>query len=104
MQFLKEQVAERKTALSGFPKESEERRKDTFSMLVSVNEAESEKLSDEEVVGNIFAVSFTGNGQSTQLKQSYRHGVWQRQSHMSSLRPSDGCLFIKISRMRLSCK
>lgn len=73
MQFLKEQVAERKTALSGFPKESEERRKDMFSMLVSANEAESEKLklSDEEVVGNIFAMLFAGNGQSkyTQLKQ-----------------------------------
>ncbi|KAG9223608.1 hypothetical protein CCMSSC00406_0009239 [Pleurotus cornucopiae] len=63
MQFLKEQVAERKTALSGFPKESEERSKDMFSMLVSANEAESEKLklSDEEVVGNIFAMLFAGN-------------------------------------------
>ncbi|KAF9493461.1 cytochrome P450 [Pleurotus eryngii] len=64
MQFLKEQVAERKTALSGFPKESEERSKDMFSMLVSANKAESEKLklSDEEVVGNIFAMLFAGNG------------------------------------------
>lgn len=65
MQFLEYQVAERKAALSGFPDGSEERSIDMFSMLVSANEAESDKvkMSDEEVVGNIFAMLFAGNGE-----------------------------------------
>ncbi|KAF4594330.1 hypothetical protein EYR40_009133 [Pleurotus pulmonarius] len=63
MQFLAYQVAERRAALSGFPDDSEERSKDMFSLLVSANEAESDKvrMSDEEVVGNIFAMLFAGN-------------------------------------------
>ena len=65
MQFLEHQVAERRAALSGFPDDSEERSKDMFSLLVSANEAESEKvrMSDEEVVGNIFVMLFAGNGE-----------------------------------------
>ncbi|KAL4256226.1 cytochrome P450 family protein [Pleurotus pulmonarius] len=63
MRFLEYQVAERRAALSGFPDDSEERSKDMFSLLVGANEAESEKvrMSDEEVVGNIFAMLFAGN-------------------------------------------
>ncbi|KAL4263744.1 cytochrome P450 family protein [Pleurotus pulmonarius] len=61
--FMNEQVAERKAALSGFSEGSKELRKDAFSMLVAANEAESEKrkLTDDEVVGNVFAMLFAGH-------------------------------------------
>ncbi|KAF9493449.1 cytochrome P450 [Pleurotus eryngii] len=60
--FMHEQVADRKAALSGFLDGSAKPGEDVLSRLVIANEAESEKLklTDDEVVGNVFALLLAG--------------------------------------------
>lgn len=92
--------AERKAALSGFSDGSKELRKDAFSMLVAANEAESEKrkLTDDEVVGNVFAMLFAGHGWYIDSRNWACNELWQRRLALPWLRLWDACLFIKISR------
>ncbi len=109
--FMNEQVAERKAALSGFSDASKELRRDAFSMLVAANEAESEKrkLTDDEVVGNVFAMLFAGHGWYNPSRLSQNRAcdeleLWQRRLDMPWLRLWDACLFTKISKTALFSK
>ncbi|KAJ8517930.1 hypothetical protein ONZ45_g4924 [Pleurotus djamor] len=59
--FMREQVEERKEALTSDVKGALGR--DAFSMLVAANESENQKLqlSDQELIGNVFIMLFAGH-------------------------------------------
>lgn len=62
--FMRDQVADRKQALHAAQSDKGSLGRDAFSMLVAANESENEKLklSDQELIGNVFVMLFAGHG------------------------------------------
>ncbi|KAF4564657.1 alcohol dehydrogenase [Pleurotus pulmonarius] len=61
--FMRDQVADRKQALHAAESDKGALGRDAFSMLVAANESENEKLklSDQELIGNVFVMLFAGH-------------------------------------------
>lgn len=61
---MRDQVADRKQALHAAESGKGALGRDAFSMLVAANESENEKLklSDQELIGNVFVMLFAGHG------------------------------------------
>ncbi|KAF7426204.1 hypothetical protein PC9H_008571 [Pleurotus ostreatus] len=61
--FMRDQVADRKQALHAAQSDKGALGRDAFSMLVAANESENEKLklSDQELIGNVFIMLFAGH-------------------------------------------